>query len=103
VHVPVDSTRRAMRRIAAAHLQYEADGEGGVRLVRKKMRVGAVEIADEFLRPVALLAGLLGGAQIFDRRWDRTLVSARERAVELMHAVDFGFHEGGSAGADMTI
>src|SRR5438034_11408773 len=67
------------------------------------MCVGAVEIADEFLWPMALLAGLLRGPQIFHRRWDRAFVSARERAVELIHAIDFGFHERRSAGSDIAI
>ena len=52
------------------------------------MGIGAVQVADELLRPVALLAGLLRGTHVLDGRFDRTMVGVRGHAVQLVDAVD---------------
>ena len=102
VHVPVNAAHRSVRRIAAAHLHQQPHCIRCVRFVGEIMLIDALEIADEFLRPVALLAGFLGGAQVLDRRldWARKFVE-RDR-VHLVGAADLRFHIPGRAGPNVT-
>src|ERR1017187_4556807 len=63
---------------------------------------GVFEVADEFLRPVAFLAGLLGRAQVLDRRGDGTGVFVRHGRIDLVGAGQLGTDIPVGAFADMA-
>ena len=103
IHVPVNAADGPMRGRAAADFEQKSHAEFGVRLVGEEMRVRTIEIADVLLRPMTLFAGFLGRAEVLDRSGDRLLDLARERAIELMDAVDLRFDVRPSARADVAI
>ena len=103
VHVPVDAAFRPVRRVGTADFHQETEREGRVGFVAEEVVVGAFEVADEFLRPMALLAGFLRRAQVFDRRGDRARVFVKGRGVKLVGAGNLGFDEPRRSGADVTL
>src|SRR6266567_5122476 len=103
IHVPMNSTDRPMIRITSANLQRQADGKWRVRFVRKEMRVSAVEVARISAWPMTLFAGFLSWPKILHGRLDRPLNVIGERAVKLMHAVQFRFHKGFRSRTDMAL
>src|SRR5438270_9519881 len=64
-HVPMDAADGSMGGVAAADLDGQADGVGGVRPIALEIGEGLVEVAGELLRPMALFAGFAGGTQVF--------------------------------------
>src|SRR5213075_2803175 len=64
VHMPVDATRLTLHRVASANLQNQTDRERSIGFVGEKMAIRSVEVANELLWPVALLASFLGWAKI---------------------------------------
>ena len=98
----MDATDGAVRGIGAADLERKADCKRRVRFIREKVLIGAVEIAGEFLRPVALLARFASGAEITDGRLDGMGVVARHHSDELMDAVHLRLHKRFRAVADMA-
>ena len=102
VHVPVDAADRAVGGIAAAHFQQHADGERRVGFVAEEVIEGAFEVADEFLGPVAFLAGFLGRAQVLDRRRDGARVFVSQRGIDLVGAGQLGADKPIGAFADMA-
>ena len=75
----------------------------GCFFVGKKVGVVGVEVAVEFLRPVALFAGVLGGAEVLERGGVRPLVVVQRVGDELVGAVELGFDEPLHAGADVAL
>src|SRR4030095_14247017 len=56
--VPMNAFDKPFPQVAATDFEAEPDGERCVGLVGEEVRVSAIEVAAEFLRPMALLAGL---------------------------------------------
>ena len=52
--------------IGTTHFEEESDGIGRIGFVAFKIVIGAIKIADEFLWPMALLTGFLGGTEVLD-------------------------------------
>ena len=96
----MDAAQRTVVRITTADLQHKTNGKRSVGFIRKEVRVSAIEIADEFLRPMTLLAGLLRRTQVLDGCSDRTMILAGEDTDELVNAIDLRFHVSRSARAD---
>ena len=67
VHVPVNAADRTAIRVTAADLEQQTHCEGRVRFVCQKMGIGAVEVADKFLRPMTFFTGFLRWTQISER------------------------------------
>ena len=61
-----------------------------------------VQVADELLGPVALLAGFLGRTQVLDRRGHRARIFVERGRVELVGAGNLGFDEPVGARADVA-
>ena len=80
-------------RIRAANLEREPDCVRRVSFISKIVLIGAVNVANELLRPMTVLAGFTCRAQIFDGRFDWPVELTGHYADELMDAVHFGFHE----------
>src|SRR5207249_8989801 len=75
VHVPVNSAHRTICSIAAAHVEQKPNSEWRVLLVGKIMLKRPIDVADVFLRPMALLTD----------RWSRTrIVWEMNRAIEII-------------------
>jgi hypothetical protein len=93
---------RSVRGIAAADLQQHPDLDGRVFIVRQEPVVGAVEVADVFGLPVALLTRVLRDGHVLNRGFDGAVVIVHHCGVELVHPVQLGFHEGSCPGAHMA-
>src|SRR6266508_4148990 len=64
VHVPMNPAHGSVRWVTSADVEQEANGERRVLLIRKIMLITALNVADVFLWPVALLADRLRRARI---------------------------------------
>ncbi len=102
IHVPVNAALRSVRRVAAADVEQEANGERRVFFVRKKMLVSAFDVADVFLRPVALLTNRLSRARIGCGDMNRAIKIVAHGVIKLFHSVEFRLEVRGRARADVT-
>ena len=91
-----------LARIAAADFQEQADGVRRVGRVALEIIEGAVQVADERLRPVAFLAGVARRTQVFDRRADRARILVERHGIKLIRAGNFRLHEPRNALADVA-
>src|SRR5262245_36049501 len=82
--MPMDASHRPMARISPADLHQQTDGERRICLVAKKVIVSVLDIADKFLGPMTLFAGLLRRAEIFYRSRDRFWIFFGSRRVHLV-------------------
>lgn len=62
IHVPVDAADGTVLWIASSDAEQHADAIVGVIVIGEKVVVSSFEITGEFLGPMTLLAGFLGGA-----------------------------------------
>ena len=89
-HVPVDALALAVGRAAAAGLEREGDLLGVVGLVVPVVRELEQLGAEELLRPMALLAGFPGRAQVLDGRGDRSLIVVGDHGQNLARTGELG-------------
>ncbi len=102
-HVVVDARALHEARLLAADLQQHAQAMRRVLLVSEVVGADHLLVADELLRPVALLAGLARGAQIVDRRRNGPRVAVHRDGPDLPQAVDLGLDEPVGALADVAL
>src|SRR5262249_24655241 len=102
VHMPVDTTFRPVGGIAAANLQEHANLVHAVGLLAEEVSEGALDVADELLWPMTLLARFLGRAQVGDGRGNGTWELVRERGIDLVGAGKLRAHVPGGSSADMA-
>lgn len=100
--VSVDAGSGCFGVTGTSDFEQHADVELGVGFVGEKVRVGAIEITDLVLGPVASAAGFVGGPAIVDGGFDGAGDVVGEGAIELVDAVEFGFDVGGGAWADVA-
>ncbi len=101
IDVPVDALGRPA--LDAADPQQQHRLELGVAFVVRVVRDHLEPVADELRRPVALLAGLAGRAQVVDRRGNRPRVEVERHRHDLPRARQLGLDEPVGAGADVAL
>src|SRR5262249_5388051 len=62
--MPMDAFDDLVAKVSATDFQNEADRKRSIRFIREKVRVGAIEAAAKFLRPMTLFARFAGGPEI---------------------------------------
>lgn len=92
VHVPVNAFGQAFLR-SAPDLHQELDFPAGVLFIRREVDPGGQPLPPELGGPVALLARVLGGPQVADRRRDGAGELVEEDRVDLVRTRELGPHE----------
>jgi len=102
-HVPVDASDRTELGITTADFHQHLDRPRRILFVWQIMLECALGCAIEFLRPVALLAGLARRPQVLDRCRDRAGILVRQCRVNLVRAGELRFDEPTRARADVAL
>ena len=89
IHVVVNATNRTMCGVRATDLHQHPNRELCVGLVGKVIIIGPFQIPHELGGPMALLAGLLCGAQVLDGRGNRTWILVQSGGIHLIGARKF--------------